>query len=220
MDELRIYTAEELPQGSPEWHKVRAGIPTASEFSAVLAKGEGKTRASYMRRLAGEVITGEPGETYQSAEMARGNAMEPVARSVYAFMHDCDPQEVGFCRRGHVGCSPDSLIGDDGALEIKTKKPERLIDCILADKFPAEHVAQCQGVLWVTGRKWIDLCAYWPGMPLFVKRAERDEDYIARLEAEVRQFNIDLTNLVARIRAFDKSSAQRMADVGELLRAG
>lgn len=220
MDELRIYTAEELPQGSPEWFAARAGIPTASCFQAILAKGEGRTRAAYMRRLAGEVVTGEPGETFVSADMERGNAMEPEARRMYAFMHDCDPLEVGFCRRGYVGASPDSLIAEDGALEIKTKKPERLIDCILADKFPNEHVAQCQGVLWVTGRQWIDLCCYWPGLPLFVKRAERDEEYIARLEAEVRQFNIELTNMVTRIRAFDKSSEARMADVGELLRAG
>lgn len=219
-DELRIYTAEELPQGSPEWHAARAGIPTASEFSSLLAKGEGKTRKAYMLRLAGEIITGKPGETFQSADMVRGHEMEPEARAMYAFMREVDPLEVGFCRRGSAGCSPDSLIGEDGALEIKTKKPERLIDCILADKVPSEHVAQLQGVLWITGRKWIDLACYWPGLPLFVKRCERDEEYIERLAVEVRQFVIDLAQTCERIRQYDLSSGQRMERVGDLLRAG
>lgn len=220
MDELRVYTHDELPQGSPEWHQARAGIPTASEFAAVLAKGEGKTRKAYMLRLAGEILTGKPGETYESADMIRGREMEPQARATYAFMQECDPELVGFIRRGQAGCSPDSLIGDDGALEIKTKKPERLIDCILADKVPSEHVAQLQGVLWITGRKWIDLACYWPGLPLFVKRCERDEDYIAKLAAEVRQFNIDLAHTCERIRQYGMSSDQRFERVGELLRAG
>lgn len=45
-------------QGTPAWHEARRGIVTASNFSKILAKGEGKVRATYMRTLAGEIITG------------------------------------------------------------------------------------------------------------------------------------------------------------------
>lgn len=189
-------------QGTPEWHAARAGIPTASEFKAILAKGEGKTRRSYMLRLAGEIITGEPAETYSNHHMERGKAMEAEARDLYAFMTDAEPQLVGFIRNGDKGASPDSLIGDNGLLEIKTKLPALLIEALLKDEFPAEHKAQCQGALWVAEREWIDIAVYWPGMPLFVKRATRDEAYIKTLAAEVDRFNAELHEIVERVNRY------------------
>ena len=190
----------DFPQDSEEWRRARMGIPTASEFHSILAKGEGKTRRSYMLRLAGEILTGEPAETYSNGHIERGKAMEDEARSCYAFMKDVDPEHVGFVRNGPVGCSPDSFIGAYGVLEIKTKLPALLIDCMLKDQFPPEHRAQCQGALWVTEREWIDLAIYWPGLPLFVRRATRDDAYIRDLAAAVDTFRSELAEIVERIR--------------------
>lgn len=189
-------------QGSPEWHQVRLGIPTASMFSAVLAKGEGKTRRAYMNKLAAEIITGEIGEIYTNQVMERGKAMEAEARSFYAFMTDAEPRLIGFVKNQWVGWSPDSFIGETGALEIKTQRADLLIDTILKDEFPPEHRAQCQGGLWVGEREWIDLCVYWPKMPTFVKRAYRDEAYIKTLASELMRFQSELDELVARIRRY------------------
>lgn len=194
-------------QGSPEWFQARLGIATASCFKDVLAKGEGKTRATYMRRLAGEIITGQPAETFKTPEMERGNVMEAEARNNYAFMFNADPIGVGFVRNGSIGCSPDSFIGEDGIVEIKTQKAELLIATLDADRFPPEHVAQCQGALAVTGRKWVDLCIYWPGMPLFVKRTHRDEDYIRMLTGELDRFNAELAAMVERVHAYGQRAA-------------
>jgi hypothetical protein len=190
----------DLEQGTPEWHQARAGIPTASAFKSLLAKGEGKTRKTYMYKLAGEIITGEPTESYSNGYMERGHALEGDARSLYAFMTNEDPEQVGFIRNGAKGCSPDSLVGASGMLEIKTQAPHLLIETLLADKFPSEHVAQCQGALWVAEREWIDLVVYYPGMPVFTKRATRDEAYIAELSKAVDIFNAELHELVAKIR--------------------
>lgn len=199
MNETEILHCE---QGSPEWFHARLGIPTASMFSAVLAKGQGKTRRSYMLKLAGERLTGEPAESYSNGHMERGKEMEPDARNLYALMHDAEPEQVGFIKRGdEAGCSPDSLIGDDGLLEIKTALPHILIEHILKDQFPPEHKAQCQGALWVSGRQWIDIAVYWPSLPLFVKRAARDEEYITALAGEVARFNADLADIVEKVRA-------------------
>jgi hypothetical protein len=192
-----------VEQGSPEWFQARLGIPTASCFAQVLAKGEGKTRKTYMMKLADEAVSGEPMESFTNGHTERGNEMEDEARLFYAFMHSCQPYRVGFVRHDGVraGCSPDSLIGDDGLLEIKTKLPHLLAECRLSGKFPAEHKAQCQGALWITGRKWIDLAIYWPKRPLFVIRAERDEDYIAKLAEEVSNFNYELEQVITKLRA-------------------
>lgn len=186
-------------QNSEEWLRARMGIPTASAFSDVLAKGEGKTRRTYMLKLAGEIITGEPMEAFTNGHTERGHAMEDEARDLYTFQTGASLQRVGFVRNGAVGCSPDSLIGEDGGLEIKTKLPHLLIDVILKDKCPPEHVAQIQGSLWVTGRQWWDIVIYWPGIPLFVKRVTRDETYIKTLADEVERFNADLAAVVAQI---------------------
>ena len=59
----------------------------------------------------------------------------------------------------------------------------------------------------VTGRKWVDLCVYWPGMPMFVRRAERDEDYIDKLMDELARFNNELQAMVARVRAYGQRVA-------------
>ena len=190
----------DLEQGTPEWRQARAGIPTASAFKSLLAKGEGKMRKTYMHKLAGEIITGEPAENYSNGYMERGHALEGEARDLYAFTTDAEPAQVGFIRNGAKGCSPDSLIGSDGMLEIKTQAPHLLVETLLADKFPSEHVAQCQGALWVAEREWIDLVVYYPGMPVFIKRAFRDEEYIARLSEAVDQFNAELAEIVAAVR--------------------
>lgn len=199
---LQIFT--DLTQGSDEWRRARAGIPTASEFATVLAKGKGggesKTRRTYLMKLAGEILTGEPSESYSNAHMERGHAMEPEARAAYEWEHDAEAKLVGFIRNGDKGCSPDSLIGDDGMLEIKTKLPHLHLECLLRDDFPPEHIAQCQGALWVAEREWIDLAIYWPGLPLVVRRAYRDNGYIANLAGAVAAFNEELAEIVEKVR--------------------
>jgi hypothetical protein len=191
-------------QGSEAWFKLRMGIPTASEFATILAKGRdggaSRTRKTYMLKLAGEIITGEPMESYTNAHMERGKIMEEEARSFYAFMHDVDPQKVGFVKNGSKGCSPDSFIGNNGMLEIKTALPHILAELILKGDFPPEHKAQCQGGLLVAEREWIDISVYWPRMPRFVKRAYRDAPYIAELKDAIDQFNDELAETVQRIR--------------------
>lgn len=199
-------------QNSPEWFEARRGLPTASNFAAILAKGEGKMRRTYMLKLAGEVITGELAESFSNEHTERGHAMEDEARDLYAFETGAELQRVGFVRNtgiipGRViGCSPDSLMGDDGGLEIKTKLPHLLIDVILKDKFPAEHYAQVQGTLWVTGRTWWDLVVYYRGIPQFRKRAYRDEKYIDTLAATVREFTDELDATVKQIKAHSGAS--------------
>lgn len=209
---MNIFTCE---QGSPEWFEVRRGIPTASEFSTVLAKGrngeESKTRKTYMLKLAGEILTHEPMESFTNAHMERGKIMEDEARDCYCFMQDCEADRIGFIRNGDKGCSPDSLIGDKGALEIKTKLPHLQIETILKGEFPPEHKAQCQGVLWVGEREWIDIAVYWPKLPLFVKRAYRDEAYIKTLSAAIDKFNDELAEVVEKIRAYSSPKERQAA---------
>jgi YqaJ-like recombinase protein len=199
---MQIFDCE---QGSAEWFTARMGIPTASEFKTIIGINkdarEKVTRRNYLYRLAGEILTGEPAENYSNSHMDRGNAMEPEARSWYAFLQDEEVKPVGFIRDGDKGASPDSLVGNHGVLEIKTALPSVLVDLLLKDEFPSAHMAQCQGNLWVAEREWLDLLVFWPTMPKLAKRIFRDENYIKMLEKAVSDFNSDLAETVAKIRA-------------------
>ncbi len=194
-------------QNEPEWYEARRGIPTASQFKSILAKGQGKMRHDYMTKLAGEIITGLNMPNFQSRAMIRGKEKEAVARKTYAFMYDADPVLVGFMRTGNMGCSPDSLLGDDGMLEVKTSEAHLLIDIILKDEFVKTHLAQCQGQLMVAERQWLDLVVYSKNMDLFVKRITRDIKYIANLRKEIDLFNIDLANMVEAVHAKGRKMA-------------
>jgi hypothetical protein len=201
---LQIF--DDIEQGSDQWFQARLGIPTASMFGAVMAKGEGKTRRSYLYKLAGECITMEPTEAFTNGWLDRGKVMEAEARDFYHFVQGGELRQVGFILNGDKGCSPDSLIGNDGGLEIKTQRADLLIETILKDQVPSEHMAQLQGNMWVSERQWWDLVVYWPKMPLFVKRVTRDEAYIKLLADEVAKFNADLRALVTRLRAIEPSN--------------
>lgn len=199
-----------LQQGTPEWHATRAGIPTCSEFAKVIAgKGprggtSGKEyigRTKYLYRLAGEVITGQAEATYSNAHMDRGTENEGEARDLYAMLRDVEPQQVGFIRNGNCGGSPDSLIGNDGILEIKDAIASVQIERLLANVLPSEHKAQCQGLLMVSGRTWLDFMSHSRGLPPLIVRVERDERYIAELRVSVNEFSDELAALVARIRS-------------------
>jgi hypothetical protein len=200
--ELIVY--ENVDQGSDEWHRLRAGTVTASEMATVLAKGRSGgvslTRAKYLRKLAAERITGRVIQTWNgNADTERGHEQEPEARRLYAFMRDADPKLVGFMKRGPVGASPDSLIGDDGLLEIKSKRGDIHIELLETREMPPEHKAQVQGQLWVSGRKWVDFMSYSPGLPPFIQRIERDPIYIAELAKATAAFLEELDALTERI---------------------
>lgn len=207
---LEVFPCE---QGSPTWYQCRLGIPTSSEFATILAKGKdggvSLTRKTYMMKLAGEKLTGEPMDSYSNGHMERGKEWEAEARGLYAFERDVEPELVGFIRNGEAGASPDSLIGNDGVLEIKSKAAHLQVELLLKgpDHFPPEFKAQTQGQLMVAEREWVDLCVYCRKLPLHLPRAGRDEPYIANLRGEIDRFNDELAALVDRVRRYGAKDA-------------
>lgn len=192
----------DIEQGSDAWKLLRLGIPTASVFKVLMARGEQKGRQTLMYRLAGERITGEPSENYTNEAMEAGKRDEPELRKHYAFVRDTELQQVAFIRIKKCGCSPDALVPDDGMLEIKRVAPHLLIPMLLEPtKFPAAHVAQTQGAMLVSGRNWCDLLLGHPKMPQkLIIRTERDETYIQELRDAIDVFDLDLRRLVEKLK--------------------
>lgn len=191
---MSLQIIRNIEQGSQAWLDARLGIVTASKLACLLVdgKGEGGLGAdafSYMNQLIGERITGEAADAFQgNRHTERGHELEPKARALYEAQTDLPCEQVAIILNHGCGYSPDSLVGDVGLNEIKTKLPKFQVEVILSGEIPKEYVAQCQGGLWLAEREWIDFISYWPGMPLFIKRAYRDEKLIEKMRTKVGTF--------------------------------
>ena len=197
---------EDIVQGTGEWLRIRAGIPTASMFREVTAKkgargGIPKGRQIYMYKLAGEIITGEPMDSYTNVHMERGLERQAEAGRLYAFLRDVEPVEVGFIKNGACGASPDFLIDHDGLLETKDALAHIQIERLLKGILPPEHKPQAQGQLMISQRSWLDWMSHSRGLPPLIVRVERDEKYIAGLRIDIADFNEELNQLVNKIRS-------------------
>lgn len=203
-DPVQIYA--DVEQGSPEWFELRRGIPTASNFGKLMVKTEAqKGRATYLYRLAGERITGEPAKSFVNEYMEIGKEMEPQILHDYSFGGG-EVQRVGFILNGKCGCSPDGLVDDDGMVEAKKAEPHILgpmLEKLRADPsyVPSVHFWQCQGNLMVADRAWIDLIVYaHPKMRRLKVRVHRDDARISELRDEIDRFDLELRRLTERLR--------------------
>jgi putative phage-type endonuclease len=202
----------DLIQGSPQWLQARCGSLGASQVHEALAttkSGWATSRANLIGRMVAERLTGIPAETYTNANMQWGNDQEPAARAEYAFAADVDVIEVGLIRHPRIEwthVSPDGLIGEDGLLEIKAPLTSTHLDTILGDEpIAGKYITQIMWAMACTGRRYCDFVSYDPRCPdyarLFVKRIFRDDERIATLENDVREFLIEVDKKTERVRA-------------------
>jgi hypothetical protein len=201
---VTLTTFNELEQGSSEWLAARCGIITASQMGKLITPtlkvAANDTQRSLTLTLAAERITGDVEYVHPSFDMQRGTEEEPIARDVYA-EHYAPVDEVGFILRTEetyrLGYSPDGLVGTDGLIEIKSRKPHVHIKAILADKVPAENMAQLMVGLFVTGRSWIDYCSFSAGLPFWVKRVFPDPAWFAAIIAASEAFETNVAEIIA-----------------------
>lgn len=162
---------------------------------------------SYAFRLAVERISGKPlDEGFETWAMRRGHELEPEARATHSLKHGLDIEEAGFVRTtdGRFGASADGLIGKDGGSEYKCFIAPDSLRPIVIDGNVDDYLPQCQGGLWLTGRKWWHFCVYCPalasaGKDLLVFPMERDDEYIEQMEQTLIQFDSLVESLRERL---------------------
>ena len=183
-------------QYSDEWWAARRGLPTASQFSRIV-KGDGSRstqRTAYLYECAAVRITGIYKESFSSAAMDEGTAREAISRKIYAMESECIVDEVGFCVSdcGRYGASPDGIIEGTGVLELKNPSAHTHVGYLMKGKLPSAYKQQVYGELLVTGCDYADFMSYSPGLPLFILRVERDEEFMRKLEDELIAFSKEL----------------------------
>jgi len=193
-----------LQQGSLEWFQARLGVATASNFSKLITS-QGKESATlnkYALELASQLMLSEPESGYKSDIMQRGNDLEPVARQAYQEATGNFVEEAGFMLCDNYGYSPDGLIGKSGLIEIKCPIATTHTKYLEEDRLPTDYVAQCQGGLLVSGRKWLDFVSYHPNFKrrqIFIKRVERDENFIDNLKLFINKVITERDKIINKI---------------------
>ncbi|WP_116201306.1 lambda exonuclease family protein [Amycolatopsis circi] len=202
-------TLTEFPdviQGSDEWHDQRRGIITASVVGQLITPKTRKPAANDQSRgltaqLVAERITGHTDPTYVGDDMLRGIEEELTARDLYAKVYDRQVRQVGFLLRKEetwqLGYSPDGLVGEDGLIEVKSRRSKLHLRTILASEVPVEFMAQCQAGLLVSGREWLDFISYSGGMPMWHKRVFPDPEWQEAIVAVAERFEVSAAEMTA-----------------------
>lgn len=196
---MTLHELPDLIQGSEEWFAQRRGMVTASVMKGLITPSTIKPAnnpeaRSIVALLVSERITGWTEPTFQNDDMWRGHEDEPRAVETYAEHYGTPVRHIGFMVRDdwgfQVGFSPDGLVGDDGSIEIKSRRPKKHLQTILVDAVPAENIAQIQCGLLVSGRQWCDYISYCGGMPMWRKRVEPDPRWFEAILEAVEQFEL------------------------------
>jgi hypothetical protein len=182
------------------YHGARTDLAASNrtEAAQTITPATGDDARNLTLLLAAERITGHTDPTYMSDDMWRGQEDEPLARDVYA-QHFAPVSTVGFMVRDDfgfsIGYSPDGLVGDDGLLEVKSRRQKNQLSTVVDGQVPAANMAQLQCGLLVSGRAWIDYVSYAGGMKLWVKRVVPDPRWFESIIEAVRIFEQEASRL-------------------------
>jgi len=201
---MTVTIYRKLEQGSEEWLQARCGLVTASTIGRLItptlkvADNEGSR--GLLETLVAERLTGHVDFIYPTADMQRGTLDEPLARDLYA-EHYAPVEQIGFAVREFdglkLGASPDGLVGEDGGIEIKSRRPKQQLRTILSDTVPAENMAQIQALMLVLQRDWWDYVSYAGGWPLYVKRVYPDPMWQLAIQSALVDFEDRAERMIA-----------------------
>jgi hypothetical protein len=180
-------------QGSPEWFKLRRGIPTGSEFGRIVTPAKGdyaKGADGYAAELIAESL-GWYRSFQGSPDTERGHRLEKEALRWLRLHHGIKSRPAGFLLSdcGRYGCSPDAITDNGEPVEVKCPDTHTFIKWVIAGGIPDEHRVQLHGEIILTGADCCHFVAYSENQYLngIYIRVERDE-FTDKLQAALLKF--------------------------------
>lgn len=170
------YVESTAPQGHEDWFKIRDqlvdGLPilTGSRFGDASGVGYDSKEdlALYMLKIKKKKY-----DQASKTRMDHGTKTERIARQWYEERTGNKVTDAGFAIPKfdpRIGASLDGHVGQDGCIEIKC--PES----IYRGPIKPSHLAQIQGGMAITGKKWCDYVVYSTNDGLaFIERIEFDQ---------------------------------------------
>ena len=137
---MKVYNNVE--QRTDEWHFLRKGKITGTTLKSIMGTPKARQDAIYeiiAERLTVGVDSGEENP------MERGNRLEDNARAIFEIETGKKVDIVGFCEHDsnqYIANSPDGLIGEIEAVEIKCLGGKNYVKMWLTNKIPDEYYWQ------------------------------------------------------------------------------
>lgn len=201
---IKIYN--NIEQGSDSWKDCRRGLLCASEIKLIITPSNlkpannDKVRA-HVYELAAQNVTQYTEPSYIGDDMMRGWEDEGKAKAKYS-EHFAEIKDVGFITNDEwgftIGYSPDGLVGDDGLIEVKSRRQKFQMETIVTNIVPDEHLIQCQTGLLVTGRAWLDYISYSGGMPMCVIRVFPNTEIQSAIIDAAKVFYDKMNDVISR----------------------
>jgi len=195
-------------QRSTEWFEIRRGKLSMSRAKDLLTAGKGKTRASYLREVAAEILApGFEKDHFSNIHMQRGTELETFAVAAYEMETRKRVEHCGFvlADNKNIGCSPDGLT-KNGGIEIKSPIPTNHLRYLDRHAVAVEHEQQMQGCMWVCERDtwdFVSFCPWVEAAPMIIHQFKRDDETIKRLADSALRGVEEVAALVEEARKFD-----------------
>ena len=201
----------EVIQGSDAWFAARCGKISASRLGDIMRKtkwGESTYKAKVRLELAIERITGKSvSSVVMNKAMYDGVEREPDARTLFEAVTG---KEVALCGSFdhptivNTSASPDGLLrGENAVLEIKCPTHATHAKNIMSETMPKNYIYQVMWQIACTESDYAYFASYHPDFPPALRlkwvRVEKDDSVIKSLEEAVRQFDIEIEDLIIKI---------------------
>jgi len=108
------------------------------------------------------------------------------------------------------GASPDGAVNSEeegkyaGLIEIKCPIETTHTNTLMSKSVPTKYIPQMQWQMACTNARWVDFISFNPNFPdelqVFIKRLDRDDDYIAELETEVIKFLEEVEQTIIKLK--------------------
>jgi len=198
----------EIEQGTTEWHRMRAGVITASKVHDIIKKGRAKgsysaARQVYMNELIAQVCTGLLPDELTAKQVMWGKDNEPKALALYDPFEEKNIHQIAFIYGMDMRCgvSPDALVNDNGGLEIKCPwTTSQYIDQLLGGDPKPEYLTQMQYSMWLTKREYWDFANY-------DQRMKKNNIKIVTHEPDLKLFEVFDNEIPKFIEDMDKKLA-------------
>lgn len=187
-----------IDQRSKEWEQLRVGKIGGSEAIGLTTPARMKT---LLYKKVAEIQTGEQESIFVTEAMQHGIDTESIVIAKYEAETFLTVEQVGYITNSkykYLGLSPDGLIGNALAIEVKCPTPKVHCQTIIEDAIPTGNRPQIAQYFLVNDKlDWVDFVSYNEKIkaePMHIIRVTR-EDFsadVSKLEAVYLKFEVKI----------------------------
>ena len=193
-----------VAQRSDEWFHLKKGKITGTVLKGIMGTPKARQEAIY-EVIAERLTVGVNGDDYENA-MDRGTRLEDEAVAAFEFETGLKVDKMGLCQHDdndNIANSPDGLIGENEAVEIKCMGGKNHVKMWLTNSVPDEYYWQVIQYFVVNEKlKKLYFVGYNPDIPshsLHIIEVERDEEEIKNAKQKQEAFLQEVEAILSTI---------------------